>query len=415
MGLVLFLVGLLLLTGIAAGAYPALYISSFNPVEIFKGKQKLVGTNPLIRVLLTLQLALAMTVIIAAIVFARNAEFIETFDFGYSEDDVYMVRVSGEEQFGLLKTAVANHPGVARVGGSRHSVGEGWYTINAENEGNSTRINVFDVGEDYLETLGFTVRDGRPFDADLATDVLGAIIVNESLVRHYGWESIENKRMRFTYSDTIPEYRVVGTVRNFYPYGVGVRVRPTALRFVDRERYRFLVVRTGGEQPSETAASIEASWKELFPHQPFRGFWLEESFAEASQVNESIRLVFLYIAIMVTVISAMGLFALVSLNISRRTKEIGIRKALGASVAQICFLIAREFIVLLLVAGAIASAMGYYLSKALMGSIWVYYTGFSIEPFVLALVLVILVSAITVGIRVVSAAYANPVEALRYE
>jgi putative ABC transport system permease protein len=413
--LVGFLVGLLLFTGLAAGAYPALYISSFNPVEIFKGKQKLVGTNPLIRILLTFQLALGMTVIIAAVVFARNAEFIETLDLGYSKENVVVVPIAGQEQYELMKSALEHHPGVVQIGGAAHVVGQGFYNVDAETGEYKTRIFGADVGENYIETMGFEIIEGRSFDINLATDVDGAVVVNESLVREFGWESIENQRLRLAFTDSTLEYAVVGVVKDFLPFGIYTKVRPTLFRMKARDRYRYMVVRMSPGNTAEVSSFIETTWKERFPHRPYSGFWQDEVLAEPAQVNESIRLVFLYIAVLVIIISSMGLFALVSLNISRRTKEIGIRKTLGASVPHICYLIAKEFIMLMLIGGVIASALGYFMLNALMNSIWEYHIGFDAVPFLTALLLVFAVSVVTVGLKVVTAAHANPVEALRYE
>lgn len=415
LGLVGFLLGLLAFTGIVAGAYPAMYISSFNPVEIFKGKQKLIGTNPLIRVLLTLQLAFSMTGIIAAFVFAKNAEFINTLDLGYHRENVVAVPVAGESEYTLLKNALDDRPGVESVGGSRNVVALGWYSIAAESGDVNSRISVFDVGEDYFETLGFRLKEGRSFDENRPTDVGETILVNETLAARYGWETTRDRSMRFAFADTVVDYRVVGLVEDFHLSGVEVNMRPTAMRFVSRERYRYLVARTHRESAGDVATYVEDTWKQLFPNRPYGGRWIDESLAESKQVNESIRLVMLYISIMVLIISSMGIFALVSLNISRRTKEIGIRKAVGASVPQICYLIAKEFVVLIGIGGVVASAMAYFLVGALMSSIWDYYTDFGVMPFVLSVLIVFGVSLLTVGIRVISAASANPVEALRYE
>jgi ABC-type lipoprotein release transport system permease subunit len=415
LGLVGFFVAMLLFTGIAAGAYPALYVSSFNPVEIFKGKQKLVGTNPLIRVLLAFQLALSMTVIIAALVFTKNADFIDAVDLGYQKDNVVAVPVSGEEQYLVLKNAIESHPGIEKVGGTRHVIGRGWYAVNAESGDVSGRVSVFDVGEDYFETLGFRLAEGRSFDKDKPTDVLETILVNQTLAARYGMETGAQNSMRFAYQDSIPEYRVVGVAEDYKLFGIEVRMRPTAMRFVSPERYRYLVARTSDESAGETRTYIENTWKQLFPHHAYGGMWIDETLAESKQVNESIKLVFSYIAGMVMIISSMGIFALVSLNISRRTKEIGIRKALGATVPHICYLIAREFMVLIAVGGVLASAMAYFLVKALMSSIWDYYTDFGVMPFALAVLIVFCISVVTVGIRVITAANANPVDALRYE
>ncbi|MFQ5770228.1 MAG: ABC transporter permease, partial [bacterium] len=145
------------------------------------------------------------------------------------------------------------------------------------------------------------------------------------------------------------------------------------------------------------------------------GFFQDEILAETTMVNESIRRVFTYIAIIAVLIASMGLFALVSLNIAKRTKEIGIRKILGASIVNIARLISREFILLIIIGSVLASIMGYYMVKALLGSIWAYYVDFSVLPFILSSVLVFILSLLTVSSQVFSVATSNPVDAIRDE
>ncbi len=415
LGLVGFLIGLLLFTGFAAGAYPAFYISGFNPAEIFKGKQKLGGTNPLIRILLTFQLALSMTVVIAAIILTQNAKYIDTLDLGYHGDQVLVVPIRSENQYMLIKNAIEDHPGITAIGGSRNLMGRSWYTIDVESEGLRTRANVFEIGENFAETIGFEFTDGRPFDSNLATDIDNAVIVNERFVEEFGLSSAVDKHVKFTFRDSLIENRIVGVVKDFFPFDVGVRVRPTLLRFAPYDRYQYLSIKCDPQNISAASSYVQETWKELFPNQPYDGFWQDETLAESRLVNQSIRVVFIYIAVMVLIISSMGLFALVSLNIAKRTKEIGIRKILGASMSNLCILIAKEFVLLILIGGALATVMGYFLVDSLLSSIWEYYTDFGVTPFVLATVMIFGVSVLTVSFRVFGAATANPVEALRYE
>jgi ABC-type antimicrobial peptide transport system permease subunit len=163
------------------------------------------------------------------------------------------------------------------------------------------------------------------------------------------------------------------------------------------------------------SAYLQDVWKELFPQQPYRGFYHDDIIAGDAQVTDSIRTVFLYIAIMVVIISGMGLFALVSLSIARRTKELGIRKVLGASVINIGFLITREFIILMAIGSLIAAALGYFLVDSLMSSIWTYYVDFGVTPFVFSAVVVLVIAMLTVSFQVYSVVTANPVVALRDE
>jgi ABC-type antimicrobial peptide transport system permease subunit len=415
LGLVGFFVALLFLTAVAAGAYPAFYVSAYNPASIFRGKQKLGGTNPLIRVLLTGQFALSMTAIIAAVILTQNGKYIKNLDLGFDRDHVLVVPINGEGEYSLLKSAVENRSDIGSIGGSRHLMGRFWAGANVTSGETETRIGLFEIGENYFATLGFELVDGRVFDDNLATDIDQKIIVNEAFVQEFGWESALGKDIKLDYADTVTDCRVIGVVKNFYHNGVFSKVRPLVLRYTQPERYRYISIKCDGSGLASVSTYMQDTWKRLFPNRPYNGFFQDDILADAAQVTESIRLVFLYIAVMVMIISGMGLFALVSLNIAKRTKEIGIRKVLGASVTNIGVLISREFVVLLTIGSVLASVMGYFLVDSLLSSIWAYYVDFGAAPFVLSAVLVFAVALMTVGLQVFSAAAGNPVDALRDE
>ncbi|MEE9443737.1 MAG: ABC transporter permease [candidate division Zixibacteria bacterium] len=415
LGLVGFFIGLLLFTAVAAGAYPALYISKFRPVEIIKGNLKLGGTNPLIRILLTMQLAIAMTTIIGAVVLSQNANYIAEMDLGYDMDNVIVVPVNGEQQYLLLKNSLATNPNITSIAATRHLMNRFFSGRDVIVDGEEKYVHLFEVGENYFSTLGFELTDGRIFNTGLGNNSGNEVIVNETLVKQFGFEEPLGKQISLKGSDTTEVCTIIGVVRDFYPNGLWSRLRPTVMRPVDPEQYAYMAIRCQDENPGDIAGTIESLWKESFPHLPYEGFWFEDTYAENNQVNESIKLVFQYIAMMVLIISCMGLYALVSLNISKRTKEIGIRKVLGATVTNIGALMSREFVVLTLIGSVLASAMGYYMVDMLMSSIWMYYTDFGLIPFILAPLLVIVLALLTVSYRIYSAASANPVDALRYE
>ncbi|MCP4707170.1 MAG: hypothetical protein GY869_00980, partial [Planctomycetes bacterium] len=283
-----FFVMLLLFTGLAAGAYPALYVSRFNPVIIFRGRQKLGGTNPLIRVLLTFQLALSMVSIIAALILTKNAEYINSLDLGYDGEQVLVIRVNGEDQYKLLQNQVQNLTGVIATGGSRHLMGRSLQNAYVEIEQTRTLVSRFDVGDNYFEALGFELVDGRMFDAQRTTDIDQAVIVNETLVNQFGWSSALGKSVTFEYQDSVEDCQVVGVVRDFYPNGVDMRLLPAVLRLAPYERYRFLSIKCDKDNAGVMATNVEDSWKRLFPDRPYTGFWQVETLADEQQTNNSI-------------------------------------------------------------------------------------------------------------------------------
>jgi putative ABC transport system permease protein len=313
-----------------------------------------------------------------------------------------------------VKNAVQNRPEVAGIAASQHLMAR-WLELSyVEVDGATSVAWEFAWGEDFREVMGFDLVAGRDLDPDLATDVESGVLVNEMFAREHGWESPVNQRLSVGSNENKREYRVVGVVRDFYPNGVDSRMRPTFVSLAAPEQYQYALIRCRPGTTASLMAYMEEQWKTLFPHLAFDGFWLAEQ-NDAGDVNQSIKLVFMYIAGMVIAISSMGLLALISLNISRRTKEIGIRKALGASLSDIVTLVSHQLIAMIVIGSLVAAALGHFLVDSLLASIWPYYCDFGPWPFLLAPLLVFVVAGLTVGYRVLSAARANPVEALRYE
>jgi putative ABC transport system permease protein len=204
-------------------------------------------------------------------------------------------------------------------------------------------------------------------------------------------------------------------VGDFYPNTISSLLRPAIIRLISPDQYRYAVIRTTPEGRQEVNAYLEDYWRQNYSNLAYGGLWLDWNTRREYEVNDNIRLVFLYVAVIAIVISSMGLLALVSLNIARRTREIGIRKALGASVANIGALVTREFVILILIGSVLAVGLGYYLTDLFLSSIWSYYCDFGASPFVASILIILAVAALSVGYRVWTAARSNPVEALRYE
>jgi ABC-type antimicrobial peptide transport system permease subunit len=272
-----------------------------------------------------------------------------------------------------------------------------------------------EIGENYFETAGFKLSEGRSFDYALKTEIDNSTIVNETFMEEFGWTSLRDKRIKFIYEDSVKECNVIGVVKDFHINGVATRLTPIALRLGSEERYWYLSLKYNPDKLTEVSAYVQDTWKGLFSQLPYRGFFQDEILEDDTTTNHSIRLVFIYIAVMAVSIAAMGLFALVSLNITKRIKEIGIRKVLGATIANIGALISKEFIILFLIGSVLASVMAYFMLDTMMASIWAYYTDFGIFPFFIAAIVAFLIGSLTVGYQVYSAAITNPVNSLRDE
>lgn len=409
-----FLAILLAFTGIAAGAYPALYISKFNPIHIFRGKQKFGGTNPLIRVLLTLQFALAINGIISGLVMNRNADFIEDFDLGFDKEQLIAIPVRSGEHYQRFKSAIKDHPEIAGVAGSRSSVGMSWMNRNIKVGEKESEVSIFDIGENYFTTQGFELKEGRMFDHDLKTDE-EKVIINETMAREMGFDQPLDQSVVYTTADGELTYHVIGVAKDFHFNGLWDKVPPAMMRYVPEEKYRYAIVKFASQDLQKINSYLQDEWKAVFPHLPYEGMFIDELQSTAIMVNTSIRLVSQYVAIISLLIAGMGLYALVSLNISRRFKEIGIRKVLGASMLNIGRLISTEFLALLVIASVLASAMGYFMMDTMLKNIWVYYVEINATPFINAAILALVGATLTVAAQIYRITTANPVDAIREE
>jgi ABC-type antimicrobial peptide transport system permease subunit len=410
-GLLAFLIGLLAFISVAAGAYPALYVSAFSPVAILKGKQQLGGANRLMRSILTFQFALSTMTIIAGIVFTHNARFFEQLDLGFDAEQTIAVPLQSANVYAAYRHAVEQNPSIISVSGTRHQVGYNQAGLLAESESIKQQVAVLSVGAEYLETMGMQLTQGRSFDPNLATDKDQALIVNEKMARDFNWREPLGKQVTI---DSV-RYTVVGVVKNFYNRSVWRPMEACALRLADPEQFRYLVVRTDLRNVAATNGFLRETWQRLAPNVPYAGFYQDELLAEAVQVNASIKLLFIYISIAAIAIAAMGLFALSSLIIVKRTKEIGIRKVLGASVAHVVQLLNQQIMAVLAVAAILAALGGYLSLKSLMDSIFAYHINLQAWHFILAGAIVFMIGLVTVSSQVYRVATANPVEALRYE
>jgi ABC-type antimicrobial peptide transport system permease subunit len=410
-GLVAFLAGLLVLVGFVAGAYPAFYISAYHPVAILRGKQKFSGTSWLSRSLTAFQFTVSMLAVIASLVFVQNADFLKKFDLGYDKNLVMVIPLQDPKHYQPYRDAIEKNPSIVSVAGNRHQVGRNWYTRAIESAAQKSQANVMAIGADYLATMKLRLAAGRDFGQNLATDVDQSIIVNQKLATDFGWDVPLGQIVTL---DSV-RYTVIGVVQDFHNDGVWNPISPTIFRLVKPEEFRFLTVRVRAENLAATNEFLRREWQRVAPEVSYEGYYQDEVMAEAISVTESIKTMFIYISVLAIVISMMGLFALVSLNIARRTKEIGIRKVLGARVLHIINLVNKEFVRLLIAAGLIASVSGYFAVKALIASIYAYHVGFSVTPFVLAAFAVFLIAVLTVGSQVLKVATANPVDSLRYE
>ncbi|MGC1241030.1 MAG: ABC transporter permease [Chryseosolibacter sp.] len=411
-GFLFFLIGILAFTALVAGGYPAFYISHFEPVGILKGKLKLGGTNYFTRILLGLQYAFSLVAIIFAIAFYGNSVYQRDFDMGFNQKGVILAYVENQGEFDTYRNALLENKDIVSVAGSKHSIFSVRYNDPVKHGSKQLEVEIIDVGDDYLKTMGLTLKEGRDFIKDSETDRKESVIITEKFAASFGWDQPLGKEIMWM--DTVRLY-VVGVVKDVYTMGLWREMDPLMIRYTTRDQYSHVIVNGPVVRLQDINKFMEKKWKEIFPNRLYNGWYLNETMAEATTVNNNIVKIFAFMGVIALILSVTGLFTLVSLNIIKRMKEIGVRKVLGASIANITRIINTEFMVILMLSALAGCVMSYFAVDALMGSIWKYYQPATGESFMISVFLMFFVSTLAIGYKVFSAASVNPVNTLRHE
>lgn len=401
------------IASLLAGIYPAVFNSKFKPVALLKGNVKIKGTNTLTRVLVSFQFALSVIVLVAGVVFIRNTRFQEKIKFGYDKDMVITVDIQSEREYETMENEIRKNPKILNVAVSDHHIGYNNYQNPVQVDTAEYEIRLSGVGKNYFETMGFEFSEGRPFNMDNTSDLFESAIVNQAFLDKVKLQDPIDKLI------TIHGVKrhIVGVVSNHIDNLYRSKdPEPFAFYPAEAKNYKLILVRAEKSDLGDVKKYLETTWKNLFPQKPFQGQLQEDIvLRETKRVNENLEKIFLFLTLLGGVLSASGIFALASLNIAKRTKEIGIRKALGATIGNIVFLLNKEFIIILSVAAVLGSLGGYYATDALLAEIYAYRIAVGIIPVVLCATFIFIVGIMTTSSTIFKAAQANPVDTLRDE
>ena len=407
------LIAMVFLASLLAGIYPALFSSKFKPTMLLKGSVKITGTNALTRTLVAAQFALSVIVLIAGVVFIQNTKYQEQIKVGYDKDMIITVNLQGERDFDIMEKAIASNPKILSVGVSDGNVGSSTYQTPVGVDTGKYEVQALGVGKNYFETMGLRLVEGRNFNLENTSDQEEGVIVNRAFLAKTGLKDPLEKTVILHQV----KRRILGVAENhvdnlyrskepepfiFYPAG--------------KNQYINLVVKTAHADLGETQAYLEKTWKELFPTKPFESQFQDDLvFKGSRETNANLEKIFLFITVLGGLLSASGIFALASLNVARRTKEIGIRKALGASISNIVGLLNKEFVIILLIAAIVGSVGGYYLTNALLAEIYAYHIPVGLVPVIICAILIFSIGIFTTSTTIMRAARTNPVDTLRSE
>ena len=408
-----FLLLLLLLTGFMSGVYPAIYVSSFSPVHILKGASPFRGAGKLSSVLLALQFSISVMALVMGLVFSKNAVYQRTLDLGYDRDKLIVVPVV-EDLSTSFKNEILTNPKIISVGGTRNHIGWGSYSRPIKDAVKQLEVDAMDIGPEYASTMGLRLVEGRLFDKsrEESDRTNKSIIINQKMVKDFGWK--EPVGMTVTLYDTT-RLTVIGVVKDFYINGLWQKINPTILRLSSNDQYGVLAVRAETKDLPAVLDYLSLKWKSQATNFIFGGMYQEDTMQDEKAINNSILKVNVFLAIVATLLSLIGMYNLVSLDIIRRTKEMGIRKIQGAPVPLIMYLVSKKFLVVLVIALLIGCAGGYYMSNMLMDSIWDYFVQIKAGILILAAAIMFSATVLTIIFKIGKAALRNPVDSLRYE
>ncbi len=416
--------GLLLFTlvvGFLAGTYPAFFLSSFNPSEVLKGSVKNSRNSGRLRsVLVVFQFSVSILLIIGTMVMYRQIKYMLNKDVGFNKEQ--LVVINRAEALGIkmksFKEAVKNIPGVINIASStavpgRNNNNNG-YMIEGRKEETFLAMTSW-VDYNYLDTYGMTLTSGRNFNESFTSDQESCMI-NESALKDFNITDLDKTRfMEPRDSGKVNYLPVIGVVKNFNFQSLRNPIGPYIMKFQNNNMlWGYVTVRLSAQNYSKTIASIENIWKEFVSNNPLQYYFVDEDFEQMYiQEKQNARMAVIF-SILAILVASLGLFGLTSYTVEQKTKEIGVRKAMGSSVPAIYLVISKEFFILISISALIAWPLIYYIARNWLENFY-YRINLGVFSLFAGLLIALGIAILTISYRIMKAARVNPAQSLKYE
>jgi putative ABC transport system permease protein len=415
------LVGIVVFVAILSGSYPSFFLSSFKPVEVLKINSGSKGGSSIVRkFLVILQFGISVTMIISTWIVYDQLNYIREKDLGFDKDRIIRIVMFNQEmrdKFEVLRNELKKSNSIVEVGSATSSPGYGFgkNLINVENDAGEMverGIDLYGIDYDYIHTLGFEILEGRNFSREVTSDTSQAVVVTESMAKRMNWDNAIGKKFQFGTGEEDPFMEVVGVIKDYHHNSLYDVIEP--LLFYLRMNNHIAHIKLKGRDIPEAIKEVEAAWKNVFPNRPFEYNFLDEQFEEQYANDQRRSQIFSIFSVITIIIACLGLLGLASFTTEQRTKEIGIRKVVGANIGTIVIMISKDFLILIGISIALAIPIAYlFMDKWLQN--FAYQTEISYITFVSAALMAILITLATISFHTIKSAISNPVKALREE
>jgi putative ABC transport system permease protein len=416
---------LVVIVALLAGYYPAMVMSALKPTEVLKGKMQSSARGiQLRRSLVVFQFVISATLVVGTLIVLDQLRYMQQQDLGFQKDEIMVVnssraRATNPEAFETMKNELKALTVIGNVSMTNSLPGTpGWRGQVSYPEGktgaDAVSVEYMAVDEDYLATLGLNLIAGNNFDKAHTAELEEGLILNEAAVAAYGWLSPEEAIGKKIVSPSeSPAGKVIGVVKDYHQLGLQQKIGPMVMDYFPK-RGNMYAIRYKASDTQHLIASVQSVWNKTFPGYDFNYFFLDQDFEKQYQSEQRLANVFTLFAVITIIIAAIGLVGLVSFMVVSKTKEIGVRKVLGAGVMNITKLLSKEFIILVVIANVLSIPIAWYVANQWLQK-FAYRTTLDPMLFVWTALIAITITLLAVGYQTIRAATSDPVNSLRYE